>query len=187
MPSFDGLTLDKIIVPKSPSECRDAVASILAAGVTGFDTEAKPTFHKGEKSAGPHIIQFALTDHAYIFQLQHEACEKAAAEIIASQHILKVGFGLKNDHTQIRNRFGIELIHVLDLDQVYYKAGYGRNIGVRAAIGLQLQQSFKKSKSITMSNWALDTLSPRQLKYAANDAFAALKIMEGLQADDLID
>lgn len=187
LPEFQGLTQKQIHVPISQQECDAAVDAILAAGITGFDTEAKPTFRKGEKSSGPHVVQFALTDCAYIFQLQRASCEKAAAKLITSGHVLKVGFGLKNDHTQIRSRFGIELQHVLDLDQIYNQLGYGRNIGVRGAIGVQLKQCFQKSKSVTMSNWALDELSSRQLIYAANDSYAALKIMEGLQNEGLLE
>ena len=183
LPLFEGISSDQIYVPGTPAECRNAVDEILAAGIGGFDTEAKPTFRKGQKSEGPHVVQVALTDKAFIFQLHRSECEKAAAEIIASRHILKVGFGLKNDHKQIRNRLGITLDHVLDLDQVFRKLGYHGQIGVRGAMGVLLKQCFKKSKSITTSNWALPELTPRQLLYAANDAYAALKIMEALQAE----
>jgi hypothetical protein len=183
LPAFQGLSLDQIHVPGTRSECQNAVDEILAAGLGGFDTEAKPTFRKGQNSDGPHVVQFALTDKAFIFQLHRSECEKAASELIASKQVLKVGFGLKNDHGQIRSRLGITLNHVLDLDQVFRKLGYRGQIGVRGAMGVLLKQCFKKSKSTTTSNWALRELTPRQLLYAANDAFAALKIMEALQAE----
>lgn len=182
LPAFAGLSQDRILVPRTQKECQDAVKEIMAAGVCGFDTEAKPTFRKGQKSEGPHVVQFALTDKAYILQLHRSECEKASAEIIASKDVLKVGFGLKNDHGQIRNRLGITLDHTLDLDQTFRKLGYSGQIGVRGAIGVLLQQCFKKSKSTTTSNWSLPELTPRQLTYAANDAYAALKVMEALEA-----
>ena len=165
------------------AECKDAAEEILTAGLGGFDTEAKPTFRVGEKSDGPHVVQFALTDKAFIFLLHRSECQKAAADLIASKHVLKVGFGLKNDHGQIRSRLGITLNHVLDLDQIFRKQGYRGQIGVRGAIGALLNQGFRKSKSTTTSNWAAHELTPKQLLYAANDAFAALKIMEALQRE----
>ena len=183
LPAFPGLSPDQIHVPRTQAECRSAVDEILSAGIGGFDTEAKPTFRKGQKSDGPHVVQFALTDKAFIFQLHRSECEKAAADLIASRHVLKVGFGLKNDHGQIRHRLGITLHHVLDLDQSFRKLGYRGQIGVRGAMGVLLKLCFKKSKSITTSNWALRELSSQQLLYAANDAYAALKIMEALQAE----
>jgi len=183
LPAFQGLSPEQIHVPKTQAECQNAVAEILAAGIGGFDTEAKPTFRKGQKSDGPHVVQFALTDKAFIFQLHRSECEKATAELIASKRVLKVGFGLKNDHGQIRSRLGITLDHVLDLDQTFRRLGYRGQIGVRGAMGLLLKLCFKKSKSITTSNWALRELGSAQLRYAADDAYAALKIMEALQAD----
>lgn len=181
LPPFAGLTADRIHVPKTEAECADAARQILAAGVAGFDTESRPTFKPGEKSAGPHVVQFALTDRAFIFLIRRPECLHVAATLIASDHVLKVGFGLKNDHGQIRQRLGVKLHHVLDLDHVFRKRGYKGQIGVRAAIGAILQQNFTKSKSTTTSNWAAPNLTPRQLAYAANDAYAALKIMEALK------
>lgn len=183
LPAFHGLSPDQVYVPSTHNECLNAIDEILAAGVAGFDTEARPTFRKGEKSDGPHVVQFALTDKAFIFQLHHSDCNKAVAELISSKQVLKVGFGLKNDHSQIRRRLGISFNHVLDLDQVFRKMGYQGQIGVRGAMGVLLKQCFKKSKSTTTSNWSLRELTPRQLLYAANDAYAALKIMQALQAE----
>lgn len=181
LPRFAGLSPDRIFVPKTKAECEAAAEEILAAGVAGFDTEAKPTFRAGEKSGGPHVVQFALADKAFIFQLHRRDCQKVAAELIASERVRKVGFGLKNDHGQIRNRLGVALNAVLDLDHVFRKQGYRGQIGVRGAMGAVLKLSFPKSKSITTSNWAAAELTPGQLRYAANDAFAALKIMEALE------
>ena len=177
---FAGLPPDRIHLPKTKAECEAAAGEILAAGVAGFDTEAKPTFRAGEKSAGPHVVQFALTDRAYIFQLHRRECIDAVAGLIESSRVLKVGFGLKNDHGQIRNRLGVTPDAVLDLDYIFRKMGYPGQIGVRAAMGAVLKLGFPKSKSTTTSNWAAAELTPRQLAYAANDAFAALKIMEAL-------
>jgi len=185
LPPFPGISLENIHLPQTQSESQKAIEDILAAGICGFDTEAKPTFNKGQKSDGPHVVQLALTDKCYIFQLHHGECEKACAEIIKSKQVLKVGFGLKNDHQQIHHRLGITLKHTLDLDLAFRKIGYIGNVGVRGAVGILLNQCFKKSKSTTLSNWATKELSPKQLLYAANDAYAALKVMEALPAKTL--
>lgn len=180
LPPFAGLGLDRIHVPITSSHCEAAAAEILAAGIAGFDTESRPNFKAGEKSTGPHVVQFALADRAFIFQLRHPACLKVAAELIASDRVLKVGFGLRNDHGQIRNRLGVQLQNVIDLDHVFRKRGYRGQLGVRAAMGAVLGRGFPKSKSTTTSNWAANELSSKQLLYAANDAFAALTIKQAL-------
>lgn len=180
LPPFLGLPPDCIHVPHTKAECEAAAQEILAAGVAGFDTEARPTFKAGEKSSGPHVVQFALTDRAFIFQLHRSDCLPIIASLIESDRVLKVGFGLRNDHGQIRQRLGVQLTHVLDLDHIFRKRGHRDQIGVRRAMAEVLQQSFPKSKSITTSNWAAKELTTNQLRYAANDAYAALKIMEAL-------
>ena len=72
LPPFAGLALAHIHVPASREEFASAIAEIKAAGIVGFDTESKPTFVVGEVSEGPHVVQFALHDKAYLFQL-HQA------------------------------------------------------------------------------------------------------------------
>jgi ribonuclease D len=178
---FVGLSLSSIHVPATHAEFALACAAIKAAGIAGFDTESKPTFVTGDVSKGPHVVQFAIADKAFIFQLHYEASRLPLMELLQSAEVLKVGFGLKSDQGQIQTKLGIHLGAVLDLDEVFRKDGYSGDMGVRAAVGLALNQSFRKSKRVTTSNWALHELSPQQLLYAANDAFAALKVFEALR------
>lgn len=182
LPPFAGLTLDRIAVPQTPAQFAAAADAIRAAGVAGFDTESKPTFAAGEASEGPHTVQLALHDQAFIFQLHRAECWPVLRELLQSPQLLKVGFGLQSDRGQIHAKLGVDLQGVLDLDSLFRQAGYPKSIGVRAAVGVALQQRFHKSKKTTTSNWALAQLSERQLLYAANDAYAALKVWAALPA-----
>ena len=173
LPAFQGLSPEQVHVPKTRAECQSAVDEILSAGRSGFDTEAKPTFRAGQRSDGPHVVQFALNDKAFIFQLHRSECEEAAAELIASKHVLKVGFGLKNDRGQIRSRLGITLTHELDLDQVFRRLGYSGLIGVRGAMGALLKLG--RANPTFIHAQLLDASKD------ADDADAPLRIMEALQ------
>jgi ribonuclease D len=184
---FQGLPLEFIHVPKTVKEIEQARRAIVASGIAGFDTESRPTFHAGEKSRGPHVVQFALRDRAFIFQLDRPECRAPVAELLQSEQVLKVGFGLRNDRGQIRSRLGVTLRAIIDLDHIFRKRGYKGQIGVRAAVGAVLEQGFRKSKRVTTSNWSAPNLSPAQLLYAANDAFAALRVMEALELSDGVD
>jgi ribonuclease D len=178
---FPGLSIAQIFVPRTRAEFSAATQEILAAGQVGFDTESKPVFAAGVASDGPHIAQFALHDKAFIFQLSHSACREPLMRIFASEDVLKAGFGLKSDLGQIQAKFGIKLQAVLDLNQVFSRQGYSKFMGVRAAVGAVLHQRFHKSKHTTTSNWSVAQLTPKQLLYAANDAYAALKVFEALK------
>jgi len=177
---FQGLPLECIHLPKTVEAIEQAGREIEGLGIAGFDTESKPTFKAGEKSHGPHVVQFALRDRAFLFQLHRPECRALVADLLQSERVLKVGFGLRNDRGQIRSNLGVTLRGILDLDHVFRQRGYKGQIGVRAAIGAMLQQSFRKSKRVTKSNWAATELTPAQILYAANDAFAALRVMEAL-------
>ncbi|MEI6737854.1 MAG: 3'-5' exonuclease, partial [Pseudomonadota bacterium] len=177
---FVGLPLECIIVPATKEHFAFAAAEIKVSGVVGFDTESKPTFAKGDVSAGPHVVQFATREKAFIFQLCKPDCRENLINILQSEDILKVGFGLESDRDQIQRKLGVQLGAVLDLNTVFRKEGYRHTAGVRAAVAIVLNQKFHKSKRVTTSNWAMPELTSRQLLYAANDAFAAFKVMEAL-------
>ncbi len=180
LPPFQGLTLSQIEVPATRPQFAAAARDILTAGVVGFDTESKPTFAPGEVSTGPHVLQFALESRAYIFQIHHDQCHDLLIELLHSNALVKVGFGLASDRGQIQSRLGLPLRAVLDLNTLFRGDGYRSSMGVRGAVGLLFGQRFLKSKKVTTSNWALPQLSGSQLLYAANDAWAALQVLRAL-------
>ena len=177
---FAGLTLAQIEVPTTRAQFAAAAAEILAARTVGFDTESKPTFAPGEVSNGPHVVQFALPDRAFIFQVRHAEGRELLIELLQSHSLRKVGFGLGSDRAQVQAKFGVALGAVIDLGHEFRQRGYRNAVGVRAAVAIVFERRFVKSKRTTTSNWALPQLNSSQLLYAANDAFAALKVFQAL-------
>lgn len=144
----------------------------------GFDSESKPTFKVGEKSTGPHVIQLATHDTAYVFQVSAEILD-FLRPILENEQQLKVGFGLKNDAHIFRSR-GIQPASLIELSKSFGSFGYRSQVGVQTAIALLFQRYLAKSKKISTSNWAVKRLSPQQVSYAAADAYAALLVFEQL-------
>ena len=177
---FTGLPLEKIHVPSVQSDFVTATEEILAAGIVGFDTESKPTFKVGDVSTGPHLVQFSLPDKAYLFRLHHAEGDPFLIELLQSANLIKAGFGLKSDGKHIFAKLGIRMNGVVDLNRVFSMRGYQKEMGVRNAVGLVFKQRFVKSRKVTTSNWAQAQLTPQQMLYAANDAYAALKVLEAL-------
>lgn len=180
MEPFVGLDLAHIHVPTQAKEFESAAAEIKAARIVGFDTESKPTFSVGEISEGPHLVQFALHDKAYLFQLHRAEGIPVLRELLQSEQVIKVGFGLRSDRHHIRAKLDAELGGTVDLNAVFSMQGHRKEMGVRAAVGLVLRQRFAKSRTVTTSNWSQPELTPQQMCYAANDAYAALKVLEAL-------
>ena len=176
LPPFAGLTIDQVRVPATVDAYREAVQALEAAKVVGFDTESKPTFSVGEVSDGPHVLQFATPTVAYIFQSHRVDALPFIVALLQSTSLVKVGFGLRSDRAFIRAKFGVEPDSVIDLNDVLRGIGYRSTTGVRAAVAILFDRRFLKSKRQTTSNWALPCLDERQLLYAANDAYAALRV-----------
>ncbi len=181
LPAFEGLTIAHVHVPVTAEQFRAAGDAIEAAGAVGFDTESKPLFDVGAVSDGPHIAQFATSTDAYIFQVGRSEGRPFLIDLLQSETVLKVGFGLSSDLKHIRAKFGVELRAVVDLNDVFRAAGFRSSTGVRAAVALLFERRFLKSKRQTTSNWALPRLDDKQLLYAANDAYAALRVHQEME------
>ena len=179
---FEGLDLKDIVVVTTLQEAEHAAATLLAAGVAGFDTESKPTFAKNEVSGGPHVVQFSTRDRAWLFQLHRTECNPVVAALIASTELKKVGFGLSTDLTLIRNRLNIEPGAVYDIDNEFRRRGYRKSVGVKTAVALVFDRRFMKSRKATTSNWANKQLTESQIRYAANDAYASIRVYDALFA-----
>lgn len=180
LPLFESLPLAQIELVADAAGAALALATLEHASWLGFDTESKPTFLKNEVSTGPHTLQLATLDRAWVFQLHDAACREVAAQLMAAPALTKCGFGLQGDRTQMRSKLGIEPQSLLDLDSAFRQRGYRQSIGVKTAVAIVFQQRFTKSRKQTTSNWASRQLSEAQLRYAANDAWAALRVAQAM-------
>lgn len=178
---FTRLGLDRIALVGTAAHAGRAADVLLRAQAWGFDTESRPTFAAGEASEGPHVIQLATLEQAFVFQLHDADCRAVAGELLARQGIVKAGFGLGDDRRRIVHKLGVEPRDVLDLDTLFRQRGYRRQMGIKAAVAVVFGKRYQKSKRAATSNWAQRSLSESQLLYAANDAWAALRVYHALR------
>ena len=180
LPEFKRLGLDRITLVSTEEQARMAYAQLAKEKAWGFDTESKPTFHVGEVSDGPHIVQLSTRQRAWVFQLHDLACRAVVAELMALGGIAKAGFGLGDDRKRILSKLGVEPQGVLELNTIFHQRGYRKDMGVKGAVAVLFNQRFIKSKKAATSNWANPKLSESQLVYAANDAYAAIEVFHAL-------
>lgn len=180
MPIFKGLPLSQIHIVSTPAQIEFASRALTDARFIGFDTETKPTFTREAIRNGPHVIQFATMEHAFIVQISSTISIDFLKNMIESPEIVKIGFGLKSDRGPLRQKLGIQLGASVDLAHAVRKLGYHQAVGVKSAVAIVLGRNLQKSKSTTTSNWALPKLRPNQLLYAANDAYAALTVFHAI-------
>ena len=177
---FDRLGLGQIQLVSTPDQASTALKVLAGANALGFDTESKPTFAKNEFSTGPHIVQLSTIHKAWIFQLEDAACRHAVGLLLESPGIIKAGFGLGDDRKRIVHKLGVDLQGVLDLNTVFKDKGYRKDMGVRGAVAVMFNKRFIKSKKAATSNWSNPRLTEAQIVYAANDAYAAMRVFAAL-------
>jgi ribonuclease D len=177
---FERLGLDRIRLVNTARDAERACAELATASQLGFDTESKPTFHVGEVSDGPHIVQLATAEQAWVFQLHDSGCRAPVAELLAHRGVVKAGFGLGDDRKRITAKLGVEPAGVLELNAVFRERGYRKDMGVKAAVAILFERRYLKSKKAATSNWANPHLTEAQLLYAANDAWAAIRVFHAL-------
>jgi len=180
LPPYPALPLSRIHLLKTEAQLAFAASELRAAGHVGFDTESKPVFVAGVAQNGPHVVQFATLEHAFIVQTALPQVATFLAAMIESDDIVRVGFGLASDRPQLYRKLGLRLGPALDLSFLVGKLGFKQAVGIRTAVAVVLGQRMNKSRKVTTSNWASEKLSPAQLQYAANDAHASLMVYRAL-------
>jgi len=175
LPLYPGIRLTDVVLVQSATDAGAALAALMASDAIGFDTESKPTFAKGEVSTGPHLIQLATDDKAYLFRVTGRPALDGLRAILESPQVLKVGFGLRDDLLRLETKLGISSIHVLDL-AIALRQGQRADVGAKTAVARFFGQRLQKSKRTSTTNWSNPLLSERQMLYAANDAQVALRV-----------
>ena len=182
LPPYDGIKLHEVRMVRSERDAAEALAALLASDALGFDTESKPTFAKGEVSTGPHLVQLATDDAAYLFQIGASPSVDVLRAVLESHLILKVGFGLTDDVRRLRSKLGIDANNVLDLSTAL-RRGERNTLGAKTAVARFFGQRLQKSKKITTTNWATPRLTEKQILYAADDAHVALRVYRRWRQD----
>lgn len=184
LPPFDALPRQHIHVLRTAADFARALAQLRDEPFIGFDTESKPCFTSDAPRTGPHVLQFATREQAFIVQLNNDPPLDFLREVIESPHMVKVGFGLKSDRGPLQRKLGLQLGASIDLATGMRKLGYKQTVGVRTAVAIALGRRLHKAKSATTSNWAAISLSEGQVQYAGEDAFAALAVFYALGMGD---
>lgn len=149
-----------------------AVADLIHESHLGFDTETRPTFKKGDYYP-PALIQLAAEDCVYLFRICKIKSLAPLLTLLESPDILKTGVAIKDDVKELRAMEDFQPGGFVEIADITIKLGY-ENRGLRALAGLLL--GGRISKAAQVSNWARPELDPKQIRYAATDAWISREI-----------
>ena len=167
----------KIQVVRTGGELNKALDELSGETLLGFDTETRPNFKKGQNNLHS-LIQLAAEETVYIFQLQHMKFPVNLRKILSDKTIIKTGVAIDHDLLQLQRVGPFSEGGFVGLARIAKSAGI-KNHGLRGLAAVLL--GFRISKGAQRSNWGSETLSNKQIKYAATDAWVGREIFLRLQ------
>lgn len=166
--SFDG----EVAIIETPEDV-DAVVKILEKSpVLGFDTETRPAFKKGI-SYSVSLLQLATEERVYLFRILKSGFPPALRDLLANPSVVKVGVGIRDDIRMLRRQGDFDPMSFVDLQE------YAVRFGIEEKSFAKLMAiifNVRISKRQRTSNWEAGVLSESQIRYAATDAWGALKM-----------
>jgi ribonuclease D len=170
--SFEG----KIVLVQDPETASQAFEEINAHEVVGFDTETRPSFHKGQ-FYHVALLQIALSHTVYLIRLNGTGITKEMISFFENENILKAGVGVRDDIRVLQKLHRFKAEGFLELTTLSKEAGLQVE-SVKKLTALLL--GFRISKSAQTSNWEASSLNEKQINYAATDAWVCLEIYKKL-------
>lgn len=174
---------------EGPVELVDSEKLLLAAikdlrreSLLGFDTEARPTFRKGDYYP-ISLLQIGTTERVFLFRLNKIGLRPEITSIFMQPDITKVGISIQDDLKELQKLRKFHPTSVFDLNELAEKNEI-KNKGVRNLTALFL--GFRVSKSQQTTNWERDELTMPQIRYAATDAWVCYEIFKRMQAWDMV-
>ena len=141
--------------------------------IVGVDTETRPSFKRG-MSHKVALLQVSTMDTCFLFRLNKIGMPQSLQNFLMGD-TLKIGLTLKDDFMMLRRRKDVHAEEGNWIELQDYVSRFGIEDRSLQKIFANLFGQ-KISKSQRLSNWEAETLSESQIKYAATDAWACVKI-----------
>ena len=154
-------------VIRTLEDWKNALPDLRSADLLGFDTETRPSFRKGRRNF-PALIQLATANAVYLVQLAFLPFGPHVVEILANPDQVKAGVGIRDDMRDLGRLHDFEPAGLVDLGGVA-RAHKLPSQGLRTLAANFF--GWRISKGSQCSNWSLMELTPRQIAYAATDAW----------------
>ncbi len=173
----------EVVIVNHQYQLRDAMAYLNRQKVVGVDTEARPSFHKGEHFP-TSLLQVSTRERCYLFQLSQIGFPQQLADFFSNQSIIKVGLAFKDDLRGLQRLRPFVPNKCVDVQKLVNDYGI-MDLGLQKIFAIIFGKKISKAQQLT--NWANTFLSVEQARYASTDAWATLLIYERLLQTEPLD
>jgi ribonuclease D len=132
----------------------------------------------------PCLVQVATESMVFLFQLRQREFYGALAEMMEDPKLIKAGIGLDYDVSSLKKVFPFKHQNTVDLSLLAQRQGIKQS-GLRNLAARLL--GFRVSKSCATSNWDRARLTPKQIVYAATDAWVCRELFLRFQQLGFLD
>ncbi len=169
---FDG----EIFLIDSFNKLQQAMPLLEEADILGFDTETRPSFKKG-KNYEVSLLQLATGQRAFLFRLNHIGLPKALRNVLENSGIQKIGLALRDDVSGLQRLAHFKPAGFVDLQDLANHHEVPHN-GLKKLAAKFLGIRISKARSKRLSNWEAESLGPKQVRYAATDAWVCYELYQ---------
>lgn len=169
----------RCLLVETPGKARDAINFLKKHELVGFDTETKPSFHKGQ-SHKVSLLQLATAEECFLFRLNKTGITTSIKNYLQNPDKRKIGLSVKDDFNSLRR-----LDNTLQPEGFLELQTWVKDFGI---LDNSLSRIYaivfgkRISKSQRLTNWEAEELTQFQQIYAATDAWACLQIYQYLLA-----
>ncbi|CAO3590715.1 unnamed protein product [Absidia cylindrospora] len=167
---------------------RELAEMMSQESVFGFDIEWKPSFRRNVPASPTGLMQICGASKILLIQVsQMKRLPDGLIQFLTNHMIYKTGVNIRGDGVKLYKDFKVLTDGLLDLRPIAVDAldrlpverqGRGSK-SLRSLTGIFLGMNMPKG-SVRLSNWNAVKLSPKQVEYAANDAFASYALYHAL-------
>ncbi len=168
----------EITVVDSVATAHSALLALAKERYVGFDTETRPSFHKG-RTHKVALMQLSTDERCFLFRLNKIGITDDIKAFLEDPGCIKIGLSVHDDFTSLRRSADINPQGFIELQNMVRLYGIS-DISLQKIYAIIFGQRISKSQRL--SNWEADTLTDAQKDYAALDAWACLNIYKHLKS-----
>jgi ribonuclease D len=166
----------EIVLVEDIGTFREVFPRLLGEELLGFDTETRPTFHKGRKNK-VSLIQLSTGTLACLFRINKFGIPEELIDLLSDPSVIKAGVAVHDDIRFLKSVRKFNPSGFVDLQ------GFVKDFGIQSS-GLKklaaIVLGFRISKRQQVTDWEAEQLTEAQQIYAATDAWVCHQIYQKL-------